>query len=148
MHHIITDGWSIAIFFREMTACYAAFVKGDATTFSELPIQYADYAQWQREYMNAHVLANKIQHWKDKLAGAQSVLELPLDYARPTGMGWHGATEEASFDASTLAVQTEKAVAQAENATLFMLALAAFQALLWRYTNQESVCGHAGCGSQ
>ena len=137
MHHIITDGWSIAILFREITACYAAFVKGDATTFSELPIQYADYAQWQREYMNADVLANKIQHWKDKLAGAQSVLELPLDYARPTGMGWHGATEEASFDASTLAQM--KAVAQAENATLFMLALAAFQALLWRYTNQESV---------
>ena len=87
--------------------------------------------------MNADVLANKIQHWKGKLAGAQSVLELPLDYARPTGMGWHGATEEASFDASTLAQM--KAVAQAENATLFMLALAAFQALLWRYTNQESV---------
>ena len=137
MHHIITDGWSISILFRELTSCYAEFARGKEPDLPDLPIQYADYAQWQHECMNGEPLTRQIEHWKNKLAGAQSLLDLPLDYSRPTIAGWHGATEEISLDGVFLAKL--KAIAQAEGATSFMVAMAAFQALLWRYTNQESI---------
>jgi len=137
MHHIITDGWSISILFREVTRSYAALVRGEAPDLPELPIQYADYAQWQREYMDGEALTRQVEHWKSKLAGAQSLLDLPLDHPRPTVANWHGATEEISLDGATLAKL--KAVAQAESSTPFMVAMAAFQALLWRYTKQESI---------
>ncbi|HZQ95825.1 MAG TPA: condensation domain-containing protein, partial [Candidatus Sulfotelmatobacter sp.] len=137
MHHIITDGWSIAILFREITAGYAALVQGQQPAFPDLPIQYTDYAQWQRESMNDEVLAQEIEHWKAKLAGAQPVLELPLDHPRPSGAGWHGATEAITLDRRCLS--RLKSMAQAEGGTLFMVAMAAFQALLWRYTKQESI---------
>jgi amino acid adenylation domain-containing protein len=87
--------------------------------------------------MNEEVLAREIEHWRGKLAGVQSVLDLPLDHARPKGPGWHGATEEISLNSTILTKL--KALAQAESATPFMVSLAAFQALLWRYTNQESI---------
>ncbi|HEV3510904.1 MAG TPA: amino acid adenylation domain-containing protein, partial [Candidatus Sulfotelmatobacter sp.] len=137
MHHIITDGWSISILFREVTTFYAALVRGEEPALPELPIQYSDYAQWQRERMSEEVLTAEIEHWKGKLAGAQTVLELPFDHARPKNAAWHGATEEISLDSTVLAKL--KATAQAEGATLFMVSMAAFQALLWRYTNQESI---------
>jgi amino acid adenylation domain-containing protein len=137
MHHIITDGWSISILFREVTSCYAAFVKGEQPDLPELPIQYAEYAQWQRECIKGEALSRQIEHWEKKLAGAQSLIDLPLDRPRPTVASWHGATEEISLDSATLAKL--KAMAQAENSTLFMVAMAAFQALLRRYTNQESI---------
>src|SRR5579859_2616495 len=137
LHHIVTDGWSISILFREITTCYAALVKGEEPSLPELPIQYSDYAQWQREYMNDEVLAREIEHWKAKLAGAQTVLDLPLDHPRPKGADWHGATQEISWDSTILSKL--KAMAQAESATPFMVALSAFQALLWRYTNQASI---------
>jgi amino acid adenylation domain-containing protein len=137
MHHIITDGWSIAILFREITASYAAFVNGEEPALPDLPIQYTDYAQWQRESMDDEVLTTTVEHWKNKLAGAHSILELPLDHPRPSVAGWHGATEETKLDSNVLTKL--KAVAQAENSTPFMVAIAAFQTLLWRYTGQESV---------
>src|SRR5579864_3406626 len=137
MHHIITDGWSISILFREVTRSYAALVRGEAPDLPELPIQYADYAQWQREYMDGEALTRQVEHWKSKLAGAQSLLDLPLDHPRPTVANWHGATQEISLDGATLAKL--KAVAQTESSTPFMVAMAAFQALLWRYTKQESI---------
>jgi amino acid adenylation domain-containing protein len=137
MHHIITDGWSISILFREVTSCYAEFARGKEPDLPELPIQYAEYAQWQHERMNGEALTRQTEHWKNKLAGAQSLIDLPLDHPRPTIAGWHGATEEISLDGVFLAKL--KALAQAEGATSFMVAMAAFQALLWRYTNQESI---------
>ncbi len=137
LHHIITDGWSISILFREVTSCYAAFVRGQEPDLPELPIQYTDYAHWQRESMNGEALVSQIEHWKRKLAGAQSLLDLPLDHPRPAVAGWHGATEEISLDSAFLG--RLKAIANAESATSFMAAIAAFQALLWRYTNQESI---------
>ncbi len=137
MHHIITDGWSISILFREVTSCYAEFARGKEPDLPELPIQYAEYAQWQHECMNGEALTRQIEHWKNKLAGAQSLIDLPLDHPRPTIAGWHGATQEISLDGVFLAKL--KALAQAEGATSFMVAMAAFQALLWRYSNQESV---------
>jgi amino acid adenylation domain-containing protein len=137
MHHIITDGWSISILFREVTSCYAEFAKGRKPDLPELPIQYAEYAQWQHEWMNGEALTRQTEHWKNKLAGAQALIDLPLDHPRPTIAGWNGAMEEISLDSVFLAKL--KALAQAEGATSFMVAMAAFQALLWRYTNQESI---------
>ena len=137
MHHIITDGWSISILFREVTTCYAALARDEKADLPELPVQYGEYAQWQRECMNGEALTREIEHWKSKLTGAQSLLDLPLDHPRPTVASWHGATEEISLNAVTLAKL--KAMAQAESATPFMVAMAAFQALLWCYTRQESI---------
>ncbi len=137
IHHIVTDGWSIALLFREVTMIYAALTKNEKPRLPELTLQYAEYAQWQREYMSGDLLKGEIEHWKRKLGGAQTVLDLPTDHPRPSNYSWHGATEEISLDASILAKL--KALAQAESSTLFMLTMAAFQALLWRYTNQESI---------
>jgi amino acid adenylation domain-containing protein len=137
MHHIVTDGWSIALLFREVTKCYAALVNGDPPELPELPLQYPEWAQWQREYMSGEVLTKEVEYWRRKLAGAQTQLDLPTDHPRPATHGWQGATEEFSLDSATLAKL--KALAQAEGSTLFMVAMAAFQSLLRRYTNQESI---------
>jgi amino acid adenylation domain-containing protein len=137
MHHIVTDGWSIALLFREVTKGYAALIKGEPPELPELPLQYAECAQWQREYMSGEVLTKEVEYWRHKLAGAQTLLDLPTDHPRPTTHGWQGATEEFSLDSATLAKL--KALAQAESSTLFMVAMAAFQSLLRRYTNQESI---------
>jgi amino acid adenylation domain-containing protein len=137
IHHIVTDGWSIALLFREVTMIYAALTKNETPVLPELTLQYAEYAQWQREYMSGDLLKGEIEHWKRKLGGAQTLLDLPTDHPRPNSYSWHGATEEISLDSSILAKL--KALAQAESSTLFMLTMAAFQALLWRYTNQESI---------
>src|SRR6202140_713088 len=139
MHHIITDGWSISILFRELAHCYEAFTKGKGNEpdLRELPVQYSEYAQWQREYIAGEVLDQQVSYWKHKLAGAPTILDLPTDHARPTTHNWQGATEELIFESPVLAVLRE--FAQAEGSTLFMVSLAAFQALLWRYTNQSSI---------
>src|ERR1700686_1593430 len=149
MHHIITDGWSISILFRELAHCYEAFMqgKGEGTAngndnapdpdLPELPVQYSEYAQWQREYIAGEVLDKQVSYWKQKLAGAPTILDLPTDHARPTTHNWQGATEELILENRVLAALKE--FAQSEGATLFMVSLAAFQALLWRYTNQSSI---------
>src|SRR6202140_2678852 len=137
MHHIIADGWSISLLFREVTKSYAAITKNETPDLPDLPLQYTEYAQWQREYMSGEVLTAEIDFWKRKLAGAQTLLDLPIDHPRPATTSWHGATEGLSVPVATLAKM--KALAQAENSTLFMVAMAAFQSLLWRYSNQESI---------
>ena len=137
MHHIITDGWSIAVLFREITSCYHSITNGQESNLPQLPLQYAEYAQWQREYMTGEVLAKQVGYWKSKLAGAQTILDLPTDHPRPSTHSWHGATEELILDSKVLAEL--KRFAQNEGATLFMVALAGFQALLRRYTMQDSI---------
>ena len=137
MHHIITDGWSIAVLFRELTRCYQAFTSNLDVNLPQLPFQYAEYAQWQREYLTGEVLAQQVDYWKGKLADAQTILDLPTDRPRPTGHSWRGATEELILDSNVLAEL--KAFAKNEGGTLFMVVLAAFQSLLQRYTMQESI---------
>ena len=137
LHHIIIDGWSISILFREVTTCYAAFLNHQTPDLPEIPIQYAEYAQWQREHMSGERLAGEIEHWKSKLEGAPTVLDLPTDFPRPEKHSWHGSIEKITFSSSSLTKL--KTLAQAESSTLFMVSMAAFQALLWRYTNQESI---------
>ena len=137
MHHIVTDGWSISILFRELARCYEGSVNQKEPELPELPLQYVEYAQWQREYVSAEVLAKQVEYWKNKLAGAQTILDLPADHPRPATHSWHGATEELIFDSQILAEL--KKLAQQEGATLFMVSMAAFQALLWRYTGQDNI---------
>src|SRR5580658_3987914 len=137
MHHIVTDGWSISILFRELARSCEAFVKGEEPQLPELPLQYAEYAQWQRESISGEILAKQVAYWKNKLTGAQTILDLPADHPRPLIHSWHGATEELILDSRVLAEL--KQLAQQEGATLFMVSMAVFQALLWRYTGQDSI---------
>ena len=137
MHHIITDGWSISILFRELTQSYADLSNSRVPNLPPLSIQYGEYSEWQRQNMTGEVLANELRHWRKKLEGAQTVLDLPTDYPRPLTHSWRGATEKIVLTRSTLAKM--KSIGQAESSTLFMVSLAAFQTLLWRYTRQESI---------
>jgi len=136
-HHIIIDGWSISILFRELTSCYASLLRGQPICLPELPVQYAEYAQWQRASMSAEILDRQLAYWKSKLAGCPFLLDLPTDHPRPSIASWHGATEEIALTSDALAGL--KAIAESENCTLFMVAMAAFQTLLWRYTGRESI---------
>ena len=83
MHHIITDGWSISLLFRDVTKSYVAITKNQTPDLPELPLQYTEYAQWHREYMSGEVLTAEIEFWKRKLAGAQTLLDLTTDHPRP-----------------------------------------------------------------
>ena len=136
-HHIIIDGWSISILFRELTSCYASLSRGMMPSLPEIPLQYAEYAMWQHEYMRGKILDGQLEYWKKKLDDCSFLLELPADHPRPKIASWHGSTEEITLDGETSAKL--KALAKKENCTLFMVVMAAYQALLWRYTNQESI---------
>ena len=137
MHHIITDGWSISLLFREVTKSYVAIANNQTPDLPDLPLQYTEYAHWQRENMSGEVLNAEIEFWKRKLAGAQPVLDLTTDHPRPPKQTWNGASQQFTLDAATLAKL--KSLAQKEGSTLFMVAMALFQALLWRYTHQQSI---------
>jgi amino acid adenylation domain-containing protein len=137
MHHIVSDGWSLQLLFEELAAWYASFVTGRPSPLGELPIQYADYAQWQREWLTGDALAEHLAYWKRQLAGAPAVLELLTDQPRPPEQGFAGARESVWLDADLTAAL--RALGHGEDATLYMVLLAAFQALLGRYSGQEDV---------
>ncbi|MEH2382482.1 MAG: amino acid adenylation domain-containing protein [Nostoc sp.] len=137
MHHIISDGWSKGILIREMAALYEAFSIGQLSPLAELPIQYADFAAWQRQWLQAEILQSQISYWKKQLEGASATLELPTDYPRPAIQTFRGTTY--SFELSVELSQALKKLSQQQGTTLFMTLLAAFQTLLWRYTGQEDI---------
>ncbi|MBA3711242.1 MAG: amino acid adenylation domain-containing protein [Pyrinomonadaceae bacterium] len=137
MHHIVSDGWSLSVLMRELTALYEAFSENQPSPLAELPIQYADYAAWQREWLSGEVLAEHLSYWKQQLAGAPTVLELPTDRPHPAVQSFRGAHQ--SLAVSKKVGEELKALSQREGATLFMTMLAAFQILLSRYTNQEDI---------
>jgi len=137
MHHIVSDGWSLWQFVKELAALYAAYVQGAQPPLEELAIQYADYGVWQRQWMQGGVLDQHLEYWKKQLAGAPGVLELPADRIRPAVQTYRGATETALFPPNLLARLKE--ISAAEGATLFMTLLAAYQTLIFRYTGQEDV---------
>ncbi|HEX3131501.1 MAG TPA: amino acid adenylation domain-containing protein, partial [Thermoanaerobaculia bacterium] len=132
MHHIVSDGWSMGIFFRELSALY----RGEEG-FSELPIQYADYAVWQREWLSGVRLAALLAHWKEELAGAPALLELPADRPRPAVQSWRGSQVEIELPPATAAGLREQA--RRSGATLFMTLLAGLGALCARYTGSDDV---------
>ncbi|MGB7951611.1 MAG: condensation domain-containing protein, partial [Candidatus Binatia bacterium] len=130
-HHIATDGWSLGIFWRELTALYRAFAVGADSPLSELPIQYADYAVWQREWLQGEVLERRLAYWKKQL-NAIGTLPLPTDRPRPVVQSFRGARQ--SILLSKELTGQLKALSRKEGVTLFMTLLAAFQVLLYRYT--------------
>ena len=137
MHHIISDGWSMGVLFGELTAVYNATVQNETVNLPELPIQYADFAEWQRDWLQGDVLAAQIEYWKNHLHGAPSLLELPLDKPRPNSKTFVGKRQSVTLD--KIIADGLQTLARQEGATLFMAALAAFKVLLYRYTGQESV---------
>ncbi|WP_426109355.1 amino acid adenylation domain-containing protein [Pseudomonas sp. TWR1-1-4] len=136
-HHIVSDGWSMQVMVDEWVQLYAAFSQGRAPDLPGMPIQYADYAVWQRTWMEAGEKARQLDYWRDLLGGEQPVLELPFDHQRPAQQSHRGARLDVALP-TTLAAEL-KALAQAQGVTLFMLLLASFQTLLHRYSGQQDI---------
>lgn len=137
MHHIASDGWSMRILFRELAALYEAFSAGRPSPLSELPIQYADYALWQREWLQGEVLENQLSYWKQQLNGAPALLEMPTDRPRPSVQTYRGARQ--SLFVPKALTEGLKTLSRKEGVTLFMTLLAAFQTLLHRHTGQDDI---------
>ncbi|NTX63938.1 non-ribosomal peptide synthase/polyketide synthase [Myxococcus sp. CA051A] len=137
MHHIIADGWSLGVLVRELSTLYVAFSEGRASPLAALPVQYADYARWQREWLSGERLEAQLDGWRKRLAGAPPHLELPTDGPRPAILSHRGATVPVRL--SRELSDAIGALARAEGATPFMVLLAAFQVLLARYSGQEDV---------
>ncbi len=136
-HHIVSDGWSIGVLVREVAALYAAFAEGQESPLAELPIQYADYAVWQREHLQGEVLEQQLDYWRKRLAGAPATLELPMARPRPRVQTYRGASYKFEFDTELAAGL--RALSRREGVTVFMTLLAGWQALLARYTGQDDV---------
>jgi amino acid adenylation domain-containing protein len=137
MHHIISDGWSIGVFIRELSHLYGAFVAGKEPTLPTLPIQYADFAVWQRQWLQGKVLAAQLEYWKQQLADAPPLLELPTDRPRPAIQTFQGKTERFQLDRQL--TQQLKTLSQTSGCTLFMTLLAAFAVVLSRYSGQTDI---------
>jgi len=137
VHHVIFDGWSADVFVRELKVLYEAFLAGQPSPLPPLAIQYADFAIWQRQHLQGETLAAKLAFWKNQLAGAPPVLELPTDHPRPAKQTFRGAYQ--SFTLTRPLAKALQALGQKEGATLFMILLAAFKTLLHRYSAQEDI---------
>nr|NIT60074.1 amino acid adenylation domain-containing protein [Fodinibius sp.]NIY28657.1 amino acid adenylation domain-containing protein [Fodinibius sp.] len=139
MHHIISEVWSIAIFFRELEILYEASLDGkvSARELSELSIQYPDYAYWQRQWFRGEVLEKQLSYWKQQLAGPLSVIQLPSDRPRPATQSLRGAYVSRKLAKELTGALTE--LSQREGVTLFMTILATFKILLYRYSGQSDI---------
>jgi amino acid adenylation domain-containing protein/non-ribosomal peptide synthase protein (TIGR01720 family) len=138
MHHIITDGWSMGIFIQELSNLYRAFTIDSPSLLPELPIQYADFAVWQRQWLTEEIQKQQLNYWKQQLANAPPLLELPTDKPRPPVQTFCGATQEFQID-QNLSKQI-KIFSQQSGATLFHTLLAAFVVLMFRYSGQDDIC--------
>ncbi|NNA48685.1 non-ribosomal peptide synthetase [Pseudomonas lactis] len=136
-HHIVSDGWSMQLAVEELVQLYAGYSQGQEVQLPALPIQYADYAVWQRSWMDAGEKQRQLAYWQELLGGEQSVLELPFDHQRPAVQSHRGA--RLAFELAPELAQGLKALAQQQGVTLFMLLLASFQTLLHRYSGQEEI---------
>ncbi|MEH2159118.1 non-ribosomal peptide synthetase [Nostoc sp.] len=136
MHHIICDDWSMGVLIRELGTLYAAFAQNQPSPLLELPLQYADFAHWQREWLQGEVLQTQLAYWREQLNGI-SILHLPTDKPRPAIQSYQGATQ--FLELPLKLIDALEKLSQQEGATLFMTLLAAFQTLLYRYTHQEYI---------
>jgi len=137
VHHIVSDGWSQGVMVREVGKLYQAFSEGKESPLEELPVQYADFAQWRRNWLTGDVLDQQLAYWRKQLGGDLPVLDLPTDRPRPEVQSFRGATLTTTLPpglSNALGV-----VCRREGVTLFMLLLAAFKALLYRYTGQDEI---------
>jgi amino acid adenylation domain-containing protein len=136
MHHIICDDWSIGVLIRELGTLYTAFAQNQSSPLLELPLQYADFAHWQHEWLQGEVLQTQLAYWQQQLKDL-AMLHLPTDKPRPARQSYQGATQFLELPKKlTDALQT---LSQQEGVTFFMILLAAFQTLLYRYTHQEDI---------
>ena len=136
MHHIISDGWSMGIFVKELMACYRAIANGEKSALAELTIQYADFANWQREWLEG-ITETQLGYWKQQLAGELPILQLPTDSVRPTTRSYRGNAHLFRLPAEL--TESLQALNQQEGVTPFMTLLAVFQVLLHRYTGQTDL---------
>ncbi|NJK50969.1 AMP-binding protein, partial [Candidatus Gracilibacteria bacterium] len=136
MHHIISDGWSLGILMRELSVLYGAFKSGNPSPLPPLPIQYADFAVWQRQWLSSN-LERQLSYWKQQLKDAPPILELPTDRPRPPVQSFRG--RNLSFALDKELTSSLLALSQRSQVTLFMTLLAAFAVLLSRYTQQEDL---------
>jgi amino acid adenylation domain-containing protein len=137
LHHIVTDGWSMQVLVRELTALYEAFAGGRPSPLAEPPIQYADFSAWQAGQLQGERLEQLLAYWRGHLGGAATTLELPTDRPRPAVQSHRGGTH--SFFVEGEVADALARLSQGEGATLFMTVLAAFQTLLHRYTGQRDL---------
>jgi amino acid adenylation domain-containing protein len=137
MHHIVSDGWSMDILVREIATLYAAFAEGRPSPLPELVVQYADFAVWQHSWLRGEVLEGEIAFWRSHLAGLPPLLELPTDRPRPAVQSFRGATRPVRLPAEL--TRRAEAFGRREGATLFMVLLAGFQALLARTSGQDDL---------
>jgi amino acid adenylation domain-containing protein/non-ribosomal peptide synthase protein (TIGR01720 family) len=138
LHHVVHDGWSSGVLIREAAALYDAFAAGRAPALPPLPVQYADYAAWQRDVLDGEALDAQLAWWRGRLAGAPPLLDLPTDVPRPGVQSTDGG--RVNFALSPELSGALRAFARREGATLFMTVLAAWQALLARWSGQDDVC--------
>ena len=137
MHHIVSDGWSIGVFIREMAALYESFLKGTAPALPPLPVQYADFAVWQRKWLSNEMLDRQRSYWKTQLEGAPAFLPLPSDLPRPPVQSFRAEMVSANIDLTTL--EQLKALSARSSATLFMTLYAAFAALMHRWSGMDDI---------
>ena len=138
MHHIISDGWSMGVLIRELTALYSAFVAGRPSPLPALPIQYADFAHWQQQMARTGGLEDQLAYWIEKLGGDLPLLELPTDYPAPAVPSFQG--QRHTMLVPRHVNEALKALAQEERSTLFAVLVATLTTLFYRYSNQEDIC--------
>ncbi|MFM6069905.1 MAG: amino acid adenylation domain-containing protein, partial [Sphaerospermopsis kisseleviana] len=137
MHHIVADGWSMGVFFQELTQLYNAYCQNQPSPLSTLPIQYSDFAIWQREWLQGDVLQNQITYWEKQLKDAPTLLSLPTDRPRPAVQTFVG--DHYKFALAPELSQKLTELSRQEGCTLFMTLLAAYDTLLYRYTGQSDI---------
>lgn len=138
VHHIAADGWSMGVLVQEVVALYTAYVQRQPSPLPELPMQYADFAQWQRQWLSGPVLQQQLTYWTEHLGGVPAVLNLPTDRPRPSVQSYRGTTH--SFTVAAPTVMGLHHVGRHVQATLFMTLAAALNVLLARYTGQSDIC--------
>ncbi|MDJ0542635.1 MAG: amino acid adenylation domain-containing protein, partial [Microcystis sp. M53603_WE2] len=137
MHHIISDGWSIEVFIHELTSLYNAYTQNHPANLAPLPIQYADFALWQKQWLQGDVLQSQLNYWQNQLTAAPPLLSLPTDHPRPAVQSFVGTQQEFSLSPKLSQALTE--LSRQQGVTLFMTLLAAFDALLYRYTGSSDI---------
>ncbi len=137
MHHIVSDAWSSHILVQEMTESYSAQIQGRSASLPELPVQYADFSVWQRQWLSGARMDRQLEYWKEQLAGALEPLNLPMDHPRPRVQTSHGASRTLALSNELSSAMTE--LSRREGVTVFMALLAGFYVLLFKYTGRPNL---------
>jgi len=137
MHHIVSDGWSLDLFLREMATLYQAYTEGAESPLPRLQIQYADFASWQRNWLKDEKVASLLDYWVKQLEGAPPVLDLPTDHRRPASRSYNGAKQSLMLPQSL--TDELKRLSREQGVTLFMVLAAAFKVMLYRYSGQPDI---------